>query len=123
MHEYTADEIKVGDTVKVFDVNGKRLGQPTDGWDGIVTKVGRKLVTIEYLRQSKQFRLEDGSANDTWGHQHFKTLEQAALNERRRRAIQVLRTYDVELRLGGGKVPLELIEALAAVCEQFGETK
>ena len=39
-------DIKVGDEVLVFDVNGRRMGQPEGGWPGEVTKVGRRLAVM-----------------------------------------------------------------------------
>ena len=86
------DAVKVGDKVKVFDINEKRVGQPEGGWDGEVIKVGRALVTITYGRyfRSVVFRLDSRSTNDAYGHQSFKTLKRAATDERYRKARQVL---------------------------------
>lgn len=65
-----------GDIVKVFDVNGKRNGQPEGGWQGQVTKVGKKLVTVKYNHSVDTFRIETGFVNDRYGHQYILTLEE-----------------------------------------------
>ena len=78
--------VKLGDKVKVFDINGHRHGQPEAGWDGEVVKVGTKLVTIAYRRSRQVFRLATGVANDDYGHQVFMALPEA----RRHVALQAL---------------------------------
>lgn len=116
------DATKVGDTVKVFDVNGKRRGQPEGGWDGKVLKVGRKLVTIEYPGGrwgGRQFRLEDGRANDTYGsHTLFLTLPEVALRQRRQDAIASLRRHGVEIERCCN-LTAHQSEVLAETCSQF----
>ena len=60
--------VSAGDAVKVFDVNGHRNGQPEDGWDGTVLKVGRVLVHIDYPgwpedRLPQSFHKDTGQAS------------------------------------------------------------
>jgi hypothetical protein len=111
-------DIKVGDEVRVFDISGKRVGQPDGGWPGKVVKVGRKLVHIEYIGRAKTFRLVDRKADDSYGHRYFMTLEQVALSERRQRALDVLKRNAIRLD-HGHQLSLEQIEALAEVARRF----
>lgn len=46
--KFNLKNLKVGDPVRVFDLNGSRVGQPPGGWEGTVTKKGTKLVTVAY---------------------------------------------------------------------------
>lgn len=105
-------DLKVGDRVQVFDVNGSRMGQPRGGWDGTVVKVGRKLITIQYGNHYTQvFRLDSGRANDAYGHLWIKTSEQAAEDARRGELIQRLRDGGLEIRVGA-RVSTSMLEAL-----------
>lgn len=112
--------LQVGDEVRVFDVNGSRRGQPEGGYVGHIVKVGRTLAHIEYKGWTETFRLDNGRRNDNYGHQWFKTLEQAALDERRSVAEAVLRNVGVELS-HRRSFTLEQIEALAEVAKTFGK--
>jgi hypothetical protein len=55
----TLDDLKVGDTVWWSDVNRRGIS------DGVVDKVGRKLITVGRLT----FRKDTGRTNDEYGHQ------------------------------------------------------
>jgi hypothetical protein len=112
-------QLKVGDRVQVFSVNGPRRGQPKGGEDGTVTKVGRKLVTVEYGYGSKVFRMEDGSINDDYGHVHIKTVEQAAEDLRRGDALDQLREAGVVIQFDR-KFSTETLEALAEIAAGSG---
>lgn len=114
--------LKVGDEVRVFDVNGNRLGQPEGGWVGTVTKVGRKLVTIQTgdgYNGEKQYRLEDQMANDNYGHRRFKTLEQAAQDERRAEAMDVLRNAGINFGYRAIPFTVDQLEELAALVQSW----
>lgn len=114
---------KVGDPVKVFDVNGARQGQPEDGWDGEVVKVGAKLVTIKYSHgYTVVFRLDTGHANDKYQHQWFLTLPEAELSRRRVAAREVLRAHHVTLE-PRCSLDLETLEDLAAVLTSYARRK
>lgn len=104
-------EIKVGDEVKVFDVNGHRFGQPEDGWDGIVVKVGRKLVDIKYNFCTKKFRLDTRSANDAFKHQYFKTQTEVEATRVRDDLIEKLESFGFKLKLQAN-VSTEVIETV-----------
>lgn len=75
-------DLKPGDAVKVFDVNGRRMGQPEGGWDGTVVKVGRKLAYIDYPggygRGPRAFRLDTRRSNDGYAHRSVKTPDEAS---------------------------------------------
>ncbi|MBN6054547.1 hypothetical protein JYK22_21575, partial [Nonomuraea sp. RK-328] len=114
---------RVGDEVRVFDVNGARRGQPSGGWVGKVIKVGRKYVTVEYLGRTDQFEIDSGRrANDAYGHRRIKTPEQVALDARWQTALDDLRARRVELRQGH-KFTLEQVEALAEMARSFASTE
>lgn len=109
-------DLKVGEPVRVFDINGSRMGQPSGGWEGTVTKVGRKLITVHYGRRSKVFRLDTGVANDDYGHVHVETVEQATEGRRRSALVQRLREGGLEIRFGHS-VSTETLAALVAVLD------
>lgn len=69
-------DYEVGQTVVIHDQNEKRLGGPVTG---IITKVGRTLVTIKgpYGREVK-YGMDDQSIRDNLGHSWFRTLDQEA---------------------------------------------
>lgn len=118
-------DLQVGDRVQVFDVNGSRKGQPKGGWDGIVVKVGRKLITVDYVsaRQGGDvFRIDTGYRNDDYAHQYLKTVEQAAASLRRGKAVERLRNGGLELT-PRVEIPTETLEALVAVLERKASDK
>lgn len=111
-------DLKVGDKVRVFDVNGRRQGQPEGAWVGEVVKAGRKLVTIKYGWRVQVFRIEGQRANDSYGHQHFKSPEQAERDLRASKARGVLRERRIKLDWDA-KFTVEQLEALAELVKSF----
>lgn len=114
--------VKVGDEVRIFDVNGSRQNQPEGGWPGSVVKVGRALMTVEYEDRRRHdpqvFRIEDGSWNDkNYGHQRWVlTAERALENQRRNKAVDTLRRCGLMLRDGHGALySTEDLEVIARV--------
>lgn len=109
-----------GDEIRVFDVNGKRMGQPQGGWPAQIVKVGRTLVTVKLNGQNRtdKYRMSDQRINDSYGHCYFKTVGQAELDLRRQKAISVLRDYGISLSarsnvtLSGLESIVELLELL-----------
>lgn len=93
----TGVSVRVGDQVRVFDVNGRKRGQPEDGWPGVVEHVGRTLVTIAFNRDRAVFRMDTRLANDNYGHQRYMTLAEVAEQARLRVAVEALRYHGVEL--------------------------
>lgn len=104
-----------GDPVVVFDINGRRMGQPDGGWPSTVTKVGRKIVTVQSDSglQTWEFRIGTRLANDDFHHQWFKTLDQIELDQRRHAAVTALAARRVRIESGSDLTLIE-IEALAA---------
>lgn len=100
--------LRVGDKVKVFDINGHRHGQPESGWDGEVVKVGTKLVTIDYHHSRQVFRIAGGLANDNYGHQVFKTLPDA----RRHVALQAITSRGFQIA-SRARHDIDYLEAVA----------
>lgn len=92
--------MKVGDEVLVFSVNSR--GRPPRR--GVITRVGRTLVDIKYEGswggKPESFRLDTQQRNDDYGHECFKTPEQAALDERRTQAVRTLAEHRIEVRPG-----------------------
>ena len=113
--------LKAGDEVRVFDVNGKRVGQPDGGWPGTIVKVGRTLVHVAYRSRTETFRIDGGASNDGYEHQHFLTMTEAAVRNRHGAARAILRTHKIALEYGHG-LTLDQIEALAEVARTFTET-
>ncbi len=109
--------IAVGDEVRVYNRNGRSalLG----GWRGVVAKVGRKLVTINYghhsgsLSQVDVFRIDTRIVNDNYGHLMFETPEEAELRGRKHAATSALHKRGIDLRLSHS-LTLEELEALVA---------
>lgn len=129
MTEYT---VSVCDPVKVFAVGGHRYGQPEGGWDGVVLKVGRVLVHIEYpgwpedrLPQSfyKDTRQESSPSDARWSDpDSARWFEPAELAPRRQEAIGLLRKYGLDAGLRR-QLPTEVLEQLAAVLTNYDNTK
>jgi len=67
---------RVNDEVRVFDVNGSRMGQPEGGWPGTVIMAGRRYATVSYRGRTAQFLMSNGRINDARDHQWIMTLEQ-----------------------------------------------
>lgn len=89
--------LTVGQKVVVFD--GTYRGG-AKRFDGEVTRVGRKLVTVQwnfggFSPTDATFRIETGQENDQWGRRWFKTVEQAEADDRLAEAKRVLREADV----------------------------
>lgn len=108
--------LTVGDKVLVFPhSHGER--EPVDG---VVTKVGRTLVHIDYGSWSQgPFRLETGLLDgDTGSGPYFKTPEEADRDQRRSDALEILRHNHLE---GGHRcrLPLEVLERLAGVLIEY----
>lgn len=123
MSTKTPTKYEVGQAVRIFDVNGKRLGQPEDGWPGHVTEVGRKLVTVEEddgWPNPTQYRIETGQKNDNYGHRYIKTPEQSAWDERKRASVAFLHQHGLEV---GRKFDLDVtvLEAIADVIREAAD--
>jgi hypothetical protein len=107
-------DVKKGQEVRIFDVNSRHRGDRGDGWPGKVEKVGSKLAHINYHGRTETFRLDNQRRNDPYGYQWFRTLGQIEEDNRRRAALDILRSHHVELGLQC-TLSLEQIEAIAAV--------
>lgn len=96
----THEMVEFGEEVRVFDVNGHRVGQPEGGWVGEVVKAGPKLVTISYGgRAAAVFRRDGGRANDSFGHQSYRTLDEAEMSARTAAAKAALRDLGIDVTL------------------------
>jgi hypothetical protein len=116
-------EIKAGDEVRVFDRNGPGHGQPSGGWPGTVTKVGRTLIHVEYGNgRAEKFRKDTGCAPNAYSSPWIRTPEQVALAERGAAAGAILREHHITLGYARS-LTLEQIEALAEVARTFTTTE
>ncbi len=113
-----APVIAVGDEVRVFDVNGPRVGQPAGGWVGRVTKIGRVNAHIEYPGAypgaTDAFRLATRTKADAYGHRTFQTPAEVEAAQRLQRARGVLRDAGLTVEYGT-ELDVETLEELAAV--------
>lgn len=111
-------DLSIGQGVRVRGRNGNRPGQPRGGWPGEVVRIGRTLVDIVSGAGKMDFRIDSQKSNDDVGYYSFKTLEQAALDDRLDTAVETLRASKVTLGFGHG-LTLEQIEELADVVRTF----
>lgn len=114
------EKLSVGQEVRVFDANGHRVGQPEGGWRGVIRKVGRTIVHIDYPGHygTQAFRMDTQRANDQYGRQYFRTLNQTVIAEREQRAREIL--ADRGIRFDRHRpVTLEQMEELAEVVERW----
>lgn len=90
----TPADLHVGQEVILHDVNRRR-----DSVDvrGVVTKVGRKLVTIKGAYAESQYRIAEQTRNDDYGHGSFRTLEQEALANQRVTDLATLARHGFKL--------------------------
>lgn len=85
------------------DVNERLLGGGPAY--GVVTKVGRKLVTVQQEGRysiEQVYRLDTRRANDNYGRAYFQTPEEYEEGKRRASILADLRERGIELRLGYG---------------------
>ena len=111
---------EVGQEVLVFNINGKRAGQPEGGWPGTIIKVGRKNVTIKYgSYHTFTFSMETQRQTHL-SHTWFKTLEQAAEDARRSSAIDRIRLHGLSFSSSGHRqaTSTTTLERVAEVLEQ-----
>lgn len=66
----------------------------------VVTKVGRKLVTVEEYGRPFQYRIETGQANDQYGHEWLVTEAERDAGLRANEARAFLRSLGLDERLG-----------------------
>jgi hypothetical protein len=115
--ELSASDLCVNQPVRVFDTNGSRMGQPEGGWPGRVVKIGRTLVTIDYPAGNRgpyQFRLDTRQVNDNYGHQWFRTEEEAEAEQRLASAVDILRGAGITIEYRSS-LTADQVEELAAV--------
>lgn len=122
--------LQKGDEVRVFSRSRYQQRAPEGGWIGSVTRVGRKYATAEYETQDGQgdgvrtsrrtieFDLASGNerGDRTQNGKCVRTPEQVEDGKRRADALDALKAWDIEFRLGRHHdVTTEQLEQLAAV--------
>ena len=120
------DDIKEGDEVRVFLWHRT---DPEGGHRATITKTGRKYATASWevphgigktVPQSIEFDMETGAERNGRtrgsGGSYVRTLEQVALDERRRAAEKALFTAGISINYPA-RFALEQVEALAEVAK------
>jgi hypothetical protein len=118
-------DIKAGDEVRVFDQNGRQMGQPAGGWVGRVAKTGRTLAYVTYPGawppEGEKFSMSDGyRPNDGYRHRYILTMDEVARRERRASAMAAINAAHVEITLSHrAAFSVERLEELAAVVKTW----
>lgn len=113
------DELEVGDRVQVF--TSYRRGQPKDGYDGTVMKVGRVLIQVQYGGSTSwtPFRMDTGIINDNYGQVRIKTPEQVKEDNEYRDLSERLRKGGLrEEAIGRSRLSAETLRAVVEVLER-----
>ncbi len=107
--------IKVGDELMLVD-SYNRGGGPRKV---TVTKVGRKLVTVQSNGQEEVFRIDTGYKNDGYHHSFLETPEHYEERQRRGNLMGVLRNLGIEFdfKIRKSELSIDRIQALIAVME------
>lgn len=121
--------VKVGDTLLLLTRLGGRREKEQTPKEVTVVKVGTKLLHIPVSERSPKgktliYRIENGIANDNFGHTQVMTREAYETEKRRGPLEEALRRRGVEVWRGGSK-PVAVLEALLDVMERAerGEIK
>lgn len=115
------EDLAVGQPVKVF-------GHFRGGLkDGVVTKIGRTLVTIDYAVSTGQFYIETQRGHGEYGGSyHFRTLAQHEDERRRTELMKDLHSYGLEFRIGfrpnGAHIPVDKIELVVEILKRDDDT-
>lgn len=114
------EDVAVGDRVQVFDVNGRRAGQPPGGWDGTVVRKGHKLIDVEFGHTTQTYRIDTGQWNnrDFATHSWIRTPEEAQRNQRRGEALTRIRELGFN-DTGRVSHSLETLEAVVKTLEAY----
>lgn len=108
-----------GQEVRVFDVNGSRVGQPEGGWIGEVSSVGRKLFYVNYAGKLDSFRMENGRRADIYGNRYVQTLDQVNHRIRAEHARATLLRHGFDLTYP--RPPLAKLEAVASLLDTMDD--
>lgn len=108
--EKDAPQYVVGQRVWLYDVNDRANRGPESV---VVTKVGRKLVTIEgKYGYTATHRIETGRKNDDYGHTWIKTDDERAADDRREAAVKRMHAHGLRFDYGARRHSTEAIEAI-----------
>lgn len=112
----TEPKFYVGQPVLVDDIN--RNGRPLE--EGVVTKVGRTLVSVQYGYHHKPvtFRIDGGTRNDQYGHQWVMTFDEHIERVARDGAVRRLTAHDTKV---GSRVSTEVLNQIADLLDQAEE--
>lgn len=126
------DKADLHDQQKVIVLVWRHGARTWDRFEGTVTKVARKFVTIEYATwaggqvQPVKFQIEDQQVPSPYSYAtHFRTLEQDAHIRREEAAYAGLRSIGLQeatLRVGTGpRLALAEVEAIVRLVEMLRE--
>lgn len=110
-------KLEVGQDLVIYENGKHRLTAP-------IVKIGPKLVHIErYGGRTEAYRRDTQKLNGgQYSGDYFRTLEQAAEDERRTLAVVALREAGLELRLSkANQFNADQIEQIAALVRSFTE--
>lgn len=84
-----------------------------------VTKVGRKLITVELYEREEVYRIDTSRKNDGYGHSHVETPEHYEYRQRHSNLLGVLKDLGIFFDFGFRRTELsiEKLQALIAVME------
>ena len=117
-----AKDLTVGQQVWLYSSYGRGTQEPRRG---TITKIGRKIVTIENddkYKRTTQYRIAEQSVNETGGHTPsawFKTDEQRIEAEERALLMLDLKETPVELRgFRSDRVTNDQLRAIIAIFKE-----
>ena len=117
-------DIKVGDEVRVFDSTywAGKSGMPPGGWVGEVIKITPKQVHVKYGEIGRVDIFKREGQRIAYGDigRRFRTLQQAADDERRATAMHILREHRIKLE-DPPSFTLDQIESLAEVVKGWDQ--
>lgn len=98
-------------------ITGANRREPSEG---VVTKIGRKLVTVrEGSWREKQYRIEDGVRNDAYGHDAILTQEEFAEKIER---IHIFKKLEAMMWLRNmGRYSVDQLRRIVAIMEEGEE--
>lgn len=107
----------VGQRVWIYSRNGRGQGPV----EGVVTKVGRTLVSVVEARypswKPETYRIDCGYRSDNYGHKWIRTEEERLYLDRESAAQERLRDLGIRFDIGSRVFSIEVLEAMADLIE------
>lgn len=106
-----SETYEVGQKVLLFE----RYRRGAEPREMTVTKVGRKLVTVEQYGRPVQFRIESGHINDAFGSARICTPAAYAAEQAASKALAELRELGVRFDVGSRRLSLAALGAITEI--------